>query len=97
MGPVQGLPDEMGDPTWVYQDVPGVCELQQVQAWEVRDGAPFLVSLWRLYVLPNVGLTGWDSVTVDGHKYTVDGEPWPVWNPRTRSLSHYEMNVRRVT
>lgn len=91
-----GTRDEMGDPTVTFTDVETVCELQQSQATEERDGRLLLVSTWNLYLLPGESLDGWSELTVDDIRYTLDGAPWPVRHPITGEASHVEARVRRV-
>lgn len=71
------------------------CELQQTNETDGLDGR-VQSTTWRLWLPAGVELTGWDAVRVDGELFELEGDPWPVRNPRTSVVSHVEARVRRV-
>lgn len=75
-----------------------VCELQRTVEGEAAGGR-LMVNAWRLFLPADVRLTGWDAIRVDGVDgglLELDGDAWPVRNPRTKTVSHVEAAVRRV-
>jgi hypothetical protein len=91
-----GPPDELGDPTWTEITGPVACELQQAGSTEALGDA-VQVSTWRVFLpvgASDVG--GWDALELDGDRYELVGDPWPVWNPRLAAYDHVEALVQRV-
>jgi hypothetical protein len=80
---------------------PAFCELQQMQATEFVDsgtmGRRIPISEWRVYLDPAVLIDANDQVEVGGVRYTVDGEPWPVNQPRVGTVHHIEAMLRRIS
>lgn len=102
--------DAMGDPLVEEVDDPTVCEIQQQQRFEQRDGQQVLVSVWQVFLLPSEDVDGWDSITVappevdedawdgvTGDRYSLEGEPWPVRHPRKGVVHHIEATARKVS
>ncbi|MCK9629293.1 MAG: hypothetical protein M0R37_11980 [Bacteroidales bacterium] len=98
----RGDPDVAGDAPVTAVPVSALCEIQQSQSSEIRDGVAVVVSVWNLYgfVDPasgtylDVGLAAGDVVEVDEVAYAVDGRPWVVRDPLTGSVSHVQARVR---
>jgi len=91
----EGPEDEHGNPTVIDSDrvVPGLISQQFPQ--ESGDGI-VVGEGYRLYLNPGDTLEGWDACTIDSLRYEVIGAPWPVHNPRTASVHHVEVNLRRA-
>lgn len=88
--------DEYGNPGWSIASQPVAVEVQQETSGEDNESA-VMVSTWRCFLDPSVAdVRGWDGVEIDGVTYEVDGDAWPVRNPRTGRLSHVEARIRRV-
>ena len=99
-----GSGDGMGDPATGDTDVAWTCDLQEDSASELRDGRMVLVSVWTLLLAPDpededgnpVSVDGLDAVTVAGTRYSIEGDPWQVRNPRTGIVHHIEAVCRKV-
>lgn len=90
--------NEAGDVTYTFVDAPEplYVELQQQSATEMRDGRAVLVSTWIGYFRPDAVLDGHDEMTLDGKRYSFDGDPWLVRHPRTGQASHWFARMRRA-
>ena len=51
---------------------------------------------WIGFFLPGEDVQSGDAIVLDGHKFEVVGDPWPVRNPRTQAESHVEAGLRRT-
>lgn len=95
--------DVHGDPITTTVETPAMCELQQSQSTELRDGQLVSVTAWNLYLPTDLdipigqSLDSADEIVVDGRTYTLDGDPWIVRDPTIEVDSHIEVKVRRVT
>lgn len=87
--------DELGNDAATESTVETVCELQQRQRGE--DGEELSTESFLLVLPTGTVLRSADAVIADGIEYEVQGEPWPVRNPRTQSGSHLEATVVRVS
>lgn len=56
-----------------------------------------VVSKWKAFLLPESVVTALSTVTFGGQVFQVSGEPYHVFNPRTRSVSHIECTLVEVT
>lgn len=98
--------DEYNNPLEMVTEFTAACELQQLANDERTVDANLQRSDWMLFVAPtctNSGGTiveteidGGDQVVVGGVTYEVDGPPWPARNPRTQTLTHIQVNLRRT-
>lgn len=89
--------DVYGDPTTSTSDVVTVGYLdQRLRSEDESDGSQTQEDRWRLMVPADTTVSGWDQVLVGGLAYEVFGPPWPVYNPRTRRVSHVEATLRRT-
>jgi len=86
--------DEYGDVEYATTDVQTTCLLQQTSTTD-DEGHVRQISQWRLLLPPEVGLNGWDSITVDGQSYVLTGDAWAVMDPLTRRVHHVEAVVER--
>jgi hypothetical protein len=90
--------NELGDEQWGWVDEAGFIELQQHSATELRRGQVVALSQWAGFFRPDVTLTNKDEVTVPGSgRFTFDGDPWLVRNPRTAKNSHWYARMRRTS
>jgi hypothetical protein len=92
-----GAPDEYGNPAWtVTGETATRCELQQAGAREEQDGAVQIVT-WRVWLPPTAPARGWDAIRLDdGRTLELEGDAWPVVNPRTGGLHHLECYARET-
>ena len=74
-----------------------LCELQQRQRSEETVMGELAQRTWLLVLPAGTSVDATDTVTVDDLDYELVGEPWPVHNPRTGSVSHIEATVKRTT
>lgn len=61
---------------------------------EPEDQGEFSDTTWKLFLPAGTEIDTGDLVVVDGRRFEMFGAPWSVHNPRTRSVSHVEANVR---
>lgn len=86
-----------------YDQTPGapaitetVCMLEQDRSEEGAEGAAE-ISDWKVYLpAAMAGIDGRATLEIDGREYELAGDPWPVQNPRLRTVSHVEARVRRL-
>ena len=99
--------NDLGDYDSGFTDHPVYAEVQQTSSVELRGGQMTVVTHYLGFFRPRLDgpggavaagtLTPEDEVTVDGARYTLDGDPWLVRNPRTGIASHWETRLRKVT
>lgn len=82
--------DEYGDKIKADLNTPvavlGYLELTQtVEHLNDRD---VTVTNWNAYFPTGTDISKLDYVNFNAQKFQVDGEPWQVYNPRTRAVSH---------
>lgn len=94
--------ERVTEPADDYDQTPGVptaietrCELQQTKTDEQLEGAAQETE-WLLFLPADVELAGADAVVVDGTRYQLTGDPWPVHNPRIGRVDHIEARLRRA-
>lgn len=51
----------------------------------------------RVFLQPNVDLTGVEAVVVEGRRYKVDGQPQPHWHPSRKKVMYQVLALRRGT
>lgn len=88
--------DAYGGETFTTTDVETLCELQQIRRDEPSEGGEVSFDTWTIFLAADETVDTGDSITVDGHKYELIGEPWTARNPRTRADSHIEITARRT-
>lgn len=91
-----GTPDDYGTPTDTVTTTDTTCELQQRQRSEDQNLAEIGQETWLLVLGPDIGITTYDRVVIDGLGYELVGPPWYVRHPRQESMSHIEATVRRT-
>lgn len=93
-----GSRDDYGNQVDETTTVETVGELQQIQQRRRSEDDTGNVSdtTWLLVLPPGTEIAADSTVTVDGLAYEVDGDPWPVRNPRTGEASHIEVSLERV-
>jgi hypothetical protein len=73
--------------------------LEQKDTVETLLDRDTIVSSWTLHATVDAPITALDYIAlVDDptKKFQVDGEPWTVYNPRTRSNSHIQAKLKVV-
>lgn len=71
--------------------------LEQKDTTEFQDDRQTVVSRWTVYLPAGSTITATGYVTVGAQRFQVDGEPWHVYNPRTRRVDHVEAKLTEVT
>lgn len=71
--------------------------LEQTSSVEYLNGRETTVTRWTAYLPADSTVTVLSYITADGQRFQVDGEPWHVHNPRTRSTSHIVCKLTEVT
>ena len=51
------------------------------------------VTTWKAYLPASVAITPLSLVNFQAQVFQVDGEPWQVFNPRTKAVSHIECKL----
>jgi hypothetical protein len=77
--------------------IPEVGYLEQRDSTEYLDGRQTVVSRWVAYLLPESSVVATSYITFGGQTFQVDGEPWHVFNPRTRAVDHIECKLTVVS
>lgn len=88
--------DEGFDPSPVETTTQVLGELQQTQRSEPVAEGELSVTTWLLVLPAGTVIGTGDAVIVDGGRYEVVGNPWPVRNPRTQLPSHVEATLRKT-
>lgn len=52
---------------------------------------------WVAYFPAGTNVSGLDRVQFGGQTFEVDGEPWQVFNPRLKAVSHLQANLKVVS
>lgn len=88
--------DEYGEPVEDVVITTTVGHIAQVTTSEDGEGIVVTERL-QLILPPNLPVPPqpWDYAEVMGRRYEVDGQPFPVTNPRTGRLSHYMLYLKR--
>lgn len=95
-GVMQGQPDLQGNPSNTVVDILTRCDIQESSTYENRTEGTVSVSRWNLYLPPETDLDAIDTVIVDGQIYSVEGDPWKVYHPRTGAMTHIQASVWKV-
>jgi hypothetical protein len=94
-----GSTDEYGNPVAGATGNP-VAEmgyLEQKDTIEYQTDRETVVSKWTAYLLPDSVVTPLAYINFNSQKFQVDGEPWHVFNPRTKLVHHIECKLTVVT
>jgi len=83
-----------GNPTATYVLVHTIGRIDQVTT-DDRAGGDRRVTGWRLYLAPDVTVTGGDRVESGGVIFEIEGDPWLAYTPR--GPHHWEVELRQVT
>jgi len=95
-----GVEDRYGNEIPTENTVSTVCELQAVaqRSGNEPNGYNELSrTKWTIFFPVGTYVDSADTVVVDGEEYELDGDPWPVRNPRTQAASHVEASLIRVS
>lgn len=92
-----GAVDDYGNPTWETTTTETVCYAEQRRTEEDTLDQSTGTEEWRVLIPAGVTVADQDRLNVDGLALEVYGPPWPVWNPRTRRVSHVEIRARQVS
>ena len=85
---------------WVASDLGSFAEqgyLEQKDTIEYLDDRQTVVSRWTAYLRPESAVTALAHISFNSQTFQVDGEPWHVYNPRTKAVDHIECKLTAVT
>ncbi len=71
--------------------------IQQASTVEYLNDRDTTVTQWKAFLPAGTAVTSLDTLTFQGQTFQVTGAPYPVFNPRSRQVSHLEMNLTEVT
>lgn len=86
--------DEYGDITTAYFETDSKCYLAQRQRSEIAE-TEVARETWSCYLPPDVALSAFDTVEVEGLVFQVIGQPWRVFDPVVGRHSHIEATLER--
>ena len=90
-----GSEDDHGNEGVDYSDVEALGYIGRQTSAEIGQEGVQQESL-RLFLYADAPATGWDAVTALGVRYEVSGPVWEVWWPRTATVHHLEVTIRRA-
>lgn len=61
------------------------------------NGGDMVDADMKVYLQPNVDLTGAQAVLVQGRRYNIDGQPQPHWHPTRKRVMYQVLLLRRGT
>ena len=71
--------------------------LDQKDTVEYLNDRDTIVTKWKAFLHPDSVVTSFATLTFGGQLFQVDGAPYPVYNPRTRLVSHIECTLTEMT
>jgi hypothetical protein len=71
--------------------------LEQVDTIEFVLDRQTTVSHWAAFLFAESVVTPMAYINFQGQRWQVNGEPWHVYNPRTRAVSHIKCKLVVVT
>lgn len=94
-----GTPDDYGNTplTPTGSPVAELGYLDQKDTVEYVNGRDTTVTKWKAFLAPESAVTALATVTFGGQVFQVDGQPYAVFNPRTRMTSHIECTLIEAT
>ncbi len=67
--------------------------LEQSSSVEFVLNRDTTVTTWKAYLPAATVITPLSLVNFQAQVFQVDGEPWDVWNPRTKAVDHIECKL----
>ena len=71
--------------------------LEQVQSVETMTDRDVSVGDWVVYLPADLIVNAQDRIVFGTQTFEVDGEPWQVYNPRVRQVSHQQAKLKVVS
>ena len=71
--------------------------LEQTSTVEFLVNRDTTVTTWKAYLPAGTTITPQSYINFNAQKFQVDGEPWLVYNPRTKAVDHIECKLTVVT
>ena len=84
-------------PTAIGSPVAALGYLEQTDTVEFLLNRDTVVSKWTAFFPAITVIGAWDYVNFNAQKFQVDGNPWRVFNPRTKAVSHIQCKLIVVT
>lgn len=81
----------------IGQPIPVQGLIQQASSTEYLTDRDTVVTQWKAFLPAGTGITAFDTLSYGGQKFQVTGAPYPAFNPRTKTVSHLELNLTEVT
>lgn len=91
-----GAVDEYGNPEPGWVDVGATTVLLQQRYAKQDDNGSTQVSVWTMFLPPEVPMDGWDRIRVGGEDWTLDGDAAPGQAAIDGMMHHNQVRVRRV-
>lgn len=87
--------DAYGDeiPGAVGAPVPCLGYLEQTTSVEFQVNRDTTITTWKAYLPASLAITPLSLINFQAQVFQVDGEPWDVWNPRTKTVDHHECKL----
>ena len=70
--------------------------LEQKDSVETVLDRDTVVSSWEAFFPADTNVTAFDRIVFGSQTFEVDGSPWQVYNPRTKSVSHIQTKLKVV-
>lgn len=71
--------------------------LEQLQSVETMTDRDVSVGDWVAYLPADTAVNAQDRIVFGSQTFEVDGEPWQVYNPRIRQVSHLQAKLKVVS
>lgn len=71
--------------------------LEQLQSVETLADRDVSVGDWVAYLPADLNINAQDRIVFGSQTFEVDGEPWQVYNPRIRQVSHLQAKLKVVS
>lgn len=71
--------------------------LEQSQSNETLTDRDVSVGDWVVYLPAGTDVNAQDRIVFGSQTFEVDGEPWQVYNPRVRQVSHLQAKLKVVS
>lgn len=71
--------------------------LNQKSTVEYLTDRDTVITKWQAFLVPESVVTQFSKLTFGGQVFQVDGAPYPLYNPRTKQISHIECSLTEMT
>ena len=88
--------DDIGGTVAVTSNVDVLGYLEPTKGSEDLADRNTGVGTWLLILPASVDVTNWDAVDYDTRRFEIVAPPRPMFNPSTKVVSHYELDLEEV-